>query len=44
MGYMDPECVTTGKASKDSDVYNFGIVALEIACGRNPIKPNAPED
>jgi serine/threonine protein kinase len=44
MGYMAPECVTTGKASKDSDVYSFGIVALEIACGRKPIKSNAPED
>jgi serine/threonine protein kinase len=44
MGYMAPECVTTGKASKESDVYSFGIVALEIACGRKPIKHNAPED
>jgi serine/threonine protein kinase len=23
MGYMDPECVTTGNASKESDVYSF---------------------
>jgi serine/threonine protein kinase len=44
MGYMAPECVTTGKASKESDVYSFGIVALKIACGRKPIKHNAPED
>ncbi|XP_059447578.1 L-type lectin-domain containing receptor kinase IX.1-like [Corylus avellana] len=44
MGYMDPECVTTGKASKESDVYSFEIVALEICCGRKPIKPDAPED
>jgi serine/threonine protein kinase len=44
MSYMAPECVTTGKASKESDVYSFGIVALEIACGRKPIKHNAPED
>jgi hypothetical protein len=44
MGYMAPECVTTGKASKESDVYSFGIVALEISCGRKPIKHNAPED
>ncbi|XP_059446524.1 L-type lectin-domain containing receptor kinase IX.1-like [Corylus avellana] len=43
-GYMAPECFTTSKASKESDVYSFGIVALEIACGRKPIKPNAPED
>jgi hypothetical protein len=44
MGYMAPECVTTNKAIKESDVYSFGIVALEIACGRKPINSNAPED
>ncbi|KAG6710013.1 hypothetical protein I3842_06G161200 [Carya illinoinensis] len=27
-GYMAPECVTTCKASKESDVYSFGIVVL----------------
>ncbi|EEF40244.1 kinase, putative [Ricinus communis] len=43
MGYMAPECVTTGKASRESDVYRFGIVALEIACGRKPINPKADE-
>uniref|UniRef100_A0A5B7BHJ7 Putative L-type lectin-domain containing receptor kinase IX.1-like n=1 Tax=Davidia involucrata TaxID=16924 RepID=A0A5B7BHJ7_DAVIN len=43
MGYLAPECVTTGKASKESDVYSFGIVALEIACGRKPIDPQAQE-
>ncbi|MCL7030950.1 hypothetical protein MKW94_026461 [Papaver nudicaule] len=35
-GYLAPECFTTGKSSKESDVYSFGIVALEIACGRKP--------
>jgi serine/threonine protein kinase len=44
MGYMAPECVTTGKASKESHVYSFEIVALKIACGRKPIKHNAPKD
>ena len=39
MGYLAPECFTTGKASKESDVYSFGVVSLEIACGRKPIEP-----
>lgn len=38
LGYLAPECFTTGKASKESDVYSFGVVALEIACGRRPVE------
>ncbi|KAJ1289333.1 hypothetical protein BS78_02G156300 [Paspalum vaginatum] len=37
MGYMDPECLITGRASPESDVYSFGVVLLEIACGRPPV-------
>ena len=44
LGYMAPECSTTGRASKESDVYSFGVVALEIACGRKPINHKAPEN
>ncbi|KAI9076745.1 hypothetical protein K1719_041288 [Acacia pycnantha] len=44
MGYMAPECVTTGRASKETDVYSFGVVALEIVCGRKPIISEAAED
>ncbi|XP_026415520.1 L-type lectin-domain containing receptor kinase IX.1-like, partial [Papaver somniferum] len=40
LGYLAPECVTTGKSSKESDVYSFGIVALEVACGRKPVEQN----
>ncbi|KAJ0600303.1 putative protein kinase RLK-Pelle-L-LEC family [Helianthus annuus] len=43
LGYMAPECVITGKASKESDVFSFGVVALEIACGRKPMEFKAPE-
>ncbi|PKA45613.1 L-type lectin-domain containing receptor kinase IX.1 [Apostasia shenzhenica] len=44
MGYLAPECVTTGKASKESDVFSFGIVALELACGRRPVeRKQSPE-
>ncbi|KAD4179177.1 hypothetical protein E3N88_27768 [Mikania micrantha] len=37
LGYMAHECVVTGKASKETDVFSFGVVALEIACGRKAI-------
>ncbi|KAF2933201.1 hypothetical protein DAI22_04g064700 [Oryza sativa Japonica Group] len=36
-GYLDPECVITGKASTESDMYSFGIVLLEVASGRRPM-------
>ncbi|GLT57306.1 hypothetical protein SLA2020_302880 [Shorea laevis] len=33
-GYIAPEYASTGKATKGSDVFSFGVVALEIACGK----------
>ncbi|XP_061998472.1 L-type lectin-domain containing receptor kinase IX.1-like [Rosa rugosa] len=33
-GYMAPEYATEGRASKESDMFSFGVLALEIACGR----------
>ncbi|PNY12577.1 L-type lectin-domain containing receptor kinase IX.1-like protein [Trifolium pratense] len=44
MGYIAPEYYTTGKATKESDIYSFGIVSLELASGRKPIDLNAKED
>ncbi|XP_059647958.1 L-type lectin-domain containing receptor kinase IX.1-like [Cornus florida] len=43
IGYMAPEYFTTWKASKETDIYSFGIVVLEIACGRKSIDPNSDE-
>ncbi|KAA8545679.1 hypothetical protein F0562_020870 [Nyssa sinensis] len=40
---MAPECLMASKASKESDVYSYGVVTLEIACGRKPINPWAKE-
>ncbi|XP_031487579.1 L-type lectin-domain containing receptor kinase S.4-like [Nymphaea colorata] len=45
LGYLAPELTRTGKATTLSDVYAFGAVLLEVACGRRPIEPKAvPEE
>ncbi|CAN6361767.1 unnamed protein product [Urochloa humidicola] len=44
MGYMDPECMLTGRADTESDVYSFGVLLLEIACGRQPAVLAREED
>ncbi|KAL1833910.1 hypothetical protein ACET3Z_003561 [Daucus carota] len=43
-GYMAPEYISTGQASRMSDVFSFGVVALEIACGRKPIDVKLEEN
>ncbi|KAE8689956.1 putative Chaperone protein dnaJ [Hibiscus syriacus] len=35
-GYLAPEYLREGKARKETDMYSFGIVLLEICCGRKP--------
>ncbi|KAE8702205.1 putative Concanavalin A-like lectin protein kinase family protein [Hibiscus syriacus] len=36
-GYIAPECLDTHRAVKESDIYSFGIVILEIASGKKAI-------
>jgi len=33
-GYLAPEYINERRVSKESDMYGFGVLALEIACGR----------
>ncbi|MED6106538.1 hypothetical protein PIB30_005528 [Stylosanthes scabra] len=44
LGYLAPEAATRGKASKESDVFSFGVAVLEIACGRKVIQQNQIEN
>ncbi|XP_062007621.1 probable L-type lectin-domain containing receptor kinase VII.2 [Rosa rugosa] len=42
VGYMAPEVVRTGRASAEIDVFGFGILILEVVCGRRPIEAGQP--
>ncbi|XP_058091740.1 probable L-type lectin-domain containing receptor kinase S.5 [Magnolia sinica] len=35
-GYIAPEYYLTGRASAETDVYGFGVFAIEVTCGRPP--------
>ncbi|XP_023637135.1 L-type lectin-domain containing receptor kinase VII.1 [Capsella rubella] len=37
-GYLSPEVVKTGRASTQTDVFAYGILVLEVMCGRRPIE------
>lgn len=34
LGYMAPEYVVQGKLTEKADVYSFGVLVLEVVCGR----------
>ncbi|XP_059064417.1 L-type lectin-domain containing receptor kinase SIT2-like [Cryptomeria japonica] len=40
LGYIAPELLHTGKAAPSVDVFSFGILMLEVACGRRPVDPS----
>ncbi|EXB60658.1 putative LRR receptor-like serine/threonine-protein kinase [Morus notabilis] len=44
LGYVSPEAALTGQATKEADVYSFGIVVLEILTGRKPVVFTQDED
>lgn len=42
VGYMAPELVKNGRASIQTDVFGFGVLILEVICGRQPIEEGKP--
>ncbi|XP_020232822.1 probable L-type lectin-domain containing receptor kinase S.7 [Cajanus cajan] len=38
MGYLAPEYLQCGVANEKTDVFSYGVVILEVACGRRPIE------
>ncbi|VVB06282.1 unnamed protein product [Arabis nemorensis] len=42
-GYIAPEFLRTGRATTKTDVYAFGLVMLEVVCGRRLIEHRAAE-
>ncbi|KAH0457560.1 hypothetical protein IEQ34_012875 [Dendrobium chrysotoxum] len=36
LGYIAPECFHTAKATRESDLFAFGALLLELVCGRRP--------
>ncbi|KAK4759758.1 hypothetical protein SAY87_022889 [Trapa incisa] len=42
VGYMAPEVVRTGRATTRTDVFSFGVLVLEVMCGRRPMEEGKP--
>ncbi|XP_002517905.2 probable L-type lectin-domain containing receptor kinase VII.2 [Ricinus communis] len=42
VGYMAPEVIRTGRASTQTDVFSFGVLLLEVVCGRRPSEVGKP--
>jgi serine/threonine protein kinase len=43
-GYIAPEVAASRKFTEKTDVYSFGAVVLEVACGRKALAADVPED
>ena len=43
-GYIAPEMHQSLRPTKKSDIYSFGVLALEVACGRPTVDLSLPSD
>ncbi|CAM8891951.1 unnamed protein product [Rhodiola kirilowii] len=43
IGYIAPETARNGKASASADVFSYGVLMLEVVCGRRPLDPDVPD-
>nr|GEW72156.1 serine-threonine/tyrosine-protein kinase catalytic domain-containing protein [Tanacetum cinerariifolium] len=43
-GYLDPNYFYTGKLTRKSDVYAFGVVLFEVLCGKRAVDSSLDED
>ncbi|KAI3708933.1 hypothetical protein L2E82_38530 [Cichorium intybus] len=43
-GYLDPNYFTTGKLTRKSDVYAFGVVLLEVLCRKRAVDRSLDEE
>ncbi|KAJ0766315.1 putative protein kinase RLK-Pelle-RLCK-VIIa-2 family [Helianthus annuus] len=43
-GYLDPEYFLTGRLTRKSDVFAFGVVLFELLCGRAALDNNLDEE
>ncbi|KAL8242791.1 hypothetical protein R6Q59_013093 [Mikania micrantha] len=43
-GYLDPDYFYTGKLTRKSDVYAFGVVLFEVLCGKRAVDRSIDEE